>query len=1019
MKTSTSEGKHGIQLDDLDFADDLALLSRTHKHMQMKTASVAAVSTSVGLSIHKRKTKVLKFKAENNNPITLDGETLENVESFTHLGGIIDEQGGSDADVKARIGKARTAFLQLKYIWNSKQLSTNMKVGIFNTNVKAVLVYGAETWRTRTTTIKKVQVFINSCLRKILNIHWPDTINISLLWERTNQLPNEEEIRKRRWKWIGHTLRKSSNCITRQALTSTAEGKLKSGRHKNTLRRELEADMKMMNNNWNELEGIAQESVGWRMLVSGLCSFPRCNRPDESYDIEDSHLQNARKFYKSCVFTRNWKTAQLAYQSLIRDLFGGWELIPSISTDTKEMNLTELFLPIISQTGNSLLFSINIRQDIFAINSLLIHFSLVNPLLYYNDQISPGRMGLNPASTKAVMEQFEESYYKLAFGIGVPYFEQSQLTIAFQMLVDLNTIALNNRFQALQDLLKEEETSMEDNWNSIKEALTSTCQEVLGLKKYHHKEWISTETLDKIKERKSKKAAINNDRTRAEKVQAQAKYIEANKQVKRSIRADNQKNVEELATTAEKAAREGNMKLHYDTTKKLAGKYSKTERPVKDKEDKPTTEIQEQRNGWVEYFEELLTRSALMNPPDFEVAQTDHPIDVNPPTTEEIRMAIRQIESGKQRNQTTYQLKCKTLHIPGKHHRRWKWIGHTLRKSSNCITRQALTSNAEGKLKSGRHKNTLRREIEADMKMMNNNWNELEGIAQKITVTQGLHVDELNEIISMKELISICPQIDWSYLLKELLQQTGYKKSKKLSILIGGRYQIKHRCELYGDVIKTKKDKSTLRTIIIMDFLIHQLLQSMSPSSNGADNNSYSSSQPHFDEQCIKRLKDTFPWTLERHYIRSHVNETHKTEVAWLILTVLQVINMFNEIKLTVIDSISKLNWLGETEKPFLQDKVSKMSIFALYSNQNASQQKENLSTIYQVKLPIFTTHAYYRMNENRIYVNSGLLQHPLYYENGSLASKFGALGWVISHEIMHGIGIRGLFKQYTKFSVS
>ncbi|VDP01682.1 unnamed protein product [Schistosoma margrebowiei] len=131
--------------------------------MQMKTASVAAVSASVGLIIHKGKTKVLKFKAENNNPITLDGETLEDIESFTYLGSIIDEQGGSDADVKARIGKARTAFLQLKNTWNSKQLSTNIKVIISNTNVKAVLLYGAETWRTTTTTIKKVQVIINSC----------------------------------------------------------------------------------------------------------------------------------------------------------------------------------------------------------------------------------------------------------------------------------------------------------------------------------------------------------------------------------------------------------------------------------------------------------------------------------------------------------------------------------------------------------------------------------------------------------------------------------------------------------------------------------------------------------------------------------------------------------------------------------------------------------------------------------------------------------------------------------------
>ncbi|VDP75656.1 unnamed protein product [Schistosoma mattheei] len=50
------------------------------------------------------------------------------------------------------------------------------------------------------------------------------------------------------------------------------------------------------------------------------------------------------------------------------------------------------------------------------------------------------------------------------------------------------TITLNNRFQALQDLLKEEETTMEDNWKGIKEALTSKCQEVLGFKKHHHKE---------------------------------------------------------------------------------------------------------------------------------------------------------------------------------------------------------------------------------------------------------------------------------------------------------------------------------------------------------------------------------------------------------------------------------------------------------------------------------------------------------------------------------------------------
>ncbi|VDP78985.1 unnamed protein product, partial [Schistosoma curassoni] len=160
MKTSTSEVKRGIQWTaqnqphDLDCADDLALLSHTHEQMQMKTVGVAAVSATVGLNIHKAKTKVLRYNKENSNPITLDGETLEDVESFTYLGSIIDEQGGSDADVKARNGKARAAFPQLKNIWDSKQLSTNIKVRIFNTNVKTVLLYGAETWRTTTTIIK-------------------------------------------------------------------------------------------------------------------------------------------------------------------------------------------------------------------------------------------------------------------------------------------------------------------------------------------------------------------------------------------------------------------------------------------------------------------------------------------------------------------------------------------------------------------------------------------------------------------------------------------------------------------------------------------------------------------------------------------------------------------------------------------------------------------------------------------------------------------------------------------------
>ncbi|VDP46372.1 unnamed protein product [Schistosoma margrebowiei] len=190
----------------------------------------------------------------------------------------------------------------------------------------------------------------------------------------------------------------------------------------------------------------------------------------------------------------------------------------------------------------------------------------------------------------------------------------------------IEDIVLSNKFQAFHDLLNGEGTTVESNWKGFKEAIISTCHEVLGHNKHHHKECITVDILDKIQERMNKKAAINTSRTRAEKAKAQAEYTEVNKQVKRSIRTDKRKYVEDPAKTAEKAAREGNMRQLYDTTKKLSGSHRKPERPVKSKEGKVITNIEEQRNRWVEHFKELLNRPAPLNPPKIEAAPTNLPI---------------------------------------------------------------------------------------------------------------------------------------------------------------------------------------------------------------------------------------------------------------------------------------------------------------------------------------------------------------------------------------------------------
>ncbi|VDO65342.1 unnamed protein product [Schistosoma margrebowiei] len=164
--------------------------------------------------------------------------------------------------------------------------------------------------------------------------------------------------------------------------------------------------------------------------------------------------------------------------------------------------------------------------------------------------------------------------------------------------------------------------------------------------KHHHKKWVTADALDKIEERRNRKAAINISRTRAEKAKAQAECTEVSKQVKRGIRTDKRKYVKDLAMMVEEAARVGNMRQLYDKTKKLVGNYRKPERPVKSKEDKVITNIEEQQNRWLEHFKELLNRPALLNPPNLRAEPTDLPIDVGLPTIEYISIAIRQIKRG-------------------------------------------------------------------------------------------------------------------------------------------------------------------------------------------------------------------------------------------------------------------------------------------------------------------------------------------------------------------------------------
>lgn len=120
-------------------------------------------------------------------------------------------------------------------------------------------------WRMTKATINKVQTFINNSLRRILKIHWPNEIsnNCNICGRGRDDYQQKTKIGKR-WRWIGHALRKPVLNTTRQALTWNPRGKRKRGRPKNTWRWDPRADMERLGYTWYQIEKKAHDRALWK-----------------------------------------------------------------------------------------------------------------------------------------------------------------------------------------------------------------------------------------------------------------------------------------------------------------------------------------------------------------------------------------------------------------------------------------------------------------------------------------------------------------------------------------------------------------------------------------------------------------------------------------------------------------------------------------------------------------------------------------------------------------------------------
>ena len=119
------------KLEDLDFADDVALVASRIVDMQTKVENLNINRKKTGLKINLGKTVVMKWNVNPGVKIQLEGSDTEEVEKFVYLGATVTTTRGAGEDISARLGKAQAVFCKLKNIWKDNQLTINTKLRIF------------------------------------------------------------------------------------------------------------------------------------------------------------------------------------------------------------------------------------------------------------------------------------------------------------------------------------------------------------------------------------------------------------------------------------------------------------------------------------------------------------------------------------------------------------------------------------------------------------------------------------------------------------------------------------------------------------------------------------------------------------------------------------------------------------------------------------------------------------------------------------------------------------------------
>ena len=212
-----------VQITDLDFANDAVIFAETLDILKEALEGLSEEAEVLGLRVSWIKTKIQEFGDILDAAIeslSVEGQSVEFVESFTYLGSVVHRSATCGAEVNRRIGRAQGVMNSLnKTVWRSRHLTRRTKVRVFKSLVLPVLLYSSEAWTLTDGLRRRLDSFVTSSLRRIFGYRWQDRVSNQEVLDRAEMGRVTCLIRERQLRFYGHVVRFPTSDPAYQILT--------------------------------------------------------------------------------------------------------------------------------------------------------------------------------------------------------------------------------------------------------------------------------------------------------------------------------------------------------------------------------------------------------------------------------------------------------------------------------------------------------------------------------------------------------------------------------------------------------------------------------------------------------------------------------------------------------------------------------------------------------------------------------------------------------------------------------